>query len=69
MPSNVGATDRTARLILGLGLLGGAFFARGDWRWIAAPGAVLIVTAFMRFCPAYWLTGIRTCPYPAKTQG
>lgn len=69
MFKNVGNTDRLTRLILGLGLAGAAFFAKGDWRWIAVPGAVLIVTAFVRFCPAYWLAGIRTMAQPTTTRG
>lgn len=68
MSSNVGVTDRTARLTLGIGLAVGAFFAHGDWRWIAAPGVVLIATAVTRFCPAYWVTGVGTCARPERTR-
>ncbi|WP_291295501.1 DUF2892 domain-containing protein [Elioraea sp.] len=67
--TNVGSTDRTLRLIVGAALLvapfllAESFAALGPWRFaVAAAGAVMIGTAVFRFCPAYSLFGIRTCP-------
>ncbi|WP_431285744.1 YgaP family membrane protein [Humitalea sp. 24SJ18S-53] len=65
---NVGSLDRAIRFVLGAVLLvapfvfPGVFAAMGAWRLaVAAVGAVLLGTAVFRFCPAYWLFGIRTC--------
>ena len=69
--ANVGSLDRTLRIILGVVLLispfvpplAGFFAAWGFWKFaVAAVGVVLIGTAVFRFCPAYRLLGIRTCP-------
>jgi hypothetical protein len=64
--ANVGSIDRTLRFIAGALLLVAAFLAGdalGAWRFaLAAAGAVMIGTAAFRFCPAYTLLGIRTCP-------
>ncbi len=39
------------------------FAPLGAWRYaVIAAGAVLLGTAVFRFCPAYMLLGIRTCP-------
>lgn len=58
---NLGITDRLIRLATGAVLLGGGVLADGAWRWMAVVGTVLILTAAIRFCPAYRLLGIRTC--------
>jgi hypothetical protein len=68
--ANVGNVDRGIRFVAGLllialcilppsaPLLGGL----GTWTWVAlAAGAILIVTAAIRFCPAYRLIGANTC--------
>lgn len=68
--ANVGNVDRGIRFVAGLllialcilppsaPLLGGL----GAWTWVAlAAGAILIVTAAIRFCPAYRLIGANTC--------
>ena len=69
--TNVGSLDRTLRFILGAVLLAApflppfaAFFAAwGAWKFVVAVvGVVLLGTAAFRFCPAYALLGIRTCP-------
>lgn len=56
---NIGTVDRILRIIVGLVLIGLAATDRiGVWGWI---GVVPLVTAFVRFCPAYALFGFRTC--------
>lgn len=69
--ANVGSLDRTLRFILGAILLAapflpplaGVFAGIGAWKFaVAAVGVVLLGTALFRFCPAYTLLGIRTCP-------
>jgi hypothetical protein len=48
---NVGKTDRIIRAIVGALLIVGA--ARGGSWVVGVIGAVLIATAYLRFCPAY----------------
>ena len=55
---NVGNTDRVIRAILGVLLILGA--ARSS-SWLGGLiGAVLLGTAYLRFCPAYSLFGYNT---------
>jgi hypothetical protein len=62
MGINVGGLDRAARAIIGLVLVGFAVYDGGGvTRWLALPGAILVATAIFRFCPAYWLFGVKTC--------
>lgn len=66
--TNVGSLDRTIRFIVGAILLAlpfvAPFFAAwGAWKFaVVAVGVVMLATALFRFCPAYTLLGIRTCP-------
>lgn len=69
--ANVGSLDRTLRFIVGAVLLGclimppfaGFFATWGAWKFaMAVIGVVMLGTAIFRFCPAYTLLGIRTCP-------
>ena len=61
--ANVGSTDRALRALIGVVLLATALFIATPWNWIAAAaGVVLILTATLRFCPAYALIGASTCP-------
>lgn len=69
--TNVGSLDRTIRIILGVILLvapflpplAGALAGWGAWKFaLTAVGAVLLGTGLTRFCPAYTLFGINTCP-------
>lgn len=64
MTPNVGGTDRGLRLALGaalilMGLLAGVT-GIGQWLLLIV-GAVMVLTALVRFCPAYRLLGISTC--------
>ena len=54
--SNVGSIDRVLRIVLGLALIAGAVQgALAPWGWI---GAILVITAFIKFCPIYAVTGL-----------
>lgn len=59
--ANVGSADRVVRIVLGLVLLSLVFVLEGGARWLGLIGLVLIVTGFVRYCPAYGLLGVRTC--------
>jgi hypothetical protein len=62
MKTNVGNIDRTIRVIAGLAILSLFFILEGDMRWFALVGLVPLATATMRWCPAYTLIGVNTCP-------
>lgn len=60
MKANVGGLDRILRFVVGAALLAlTASGAIGLWGLI---GIVLVATAAFRFCPAYRLVGLNTCP-------
>lgn len=68
--TNIGATDRSVRLVVGaaLALLGLAGFASlvavgptvGTLAVLA--GVILVGTALIRTCPIYRILGMDTCP-------
>ena len=60
--NNLHPIDRFARALAGIALLElGYFWLAGAWQIGAfAVGAVLLVTALVRFCPLYSLLGLRT---------
>jgi hypothetical protein len=65
MTPNVGTIDRSLRIIVGLVLI--ALAATGKVGWWGYIGLVPLATGLFRFCPAYTLLGMRTCPAePAK---
>lgn len=56
--TNVGTVDRLVRLIVGAALIVLAITGTiGIWGWL---GAILVGTAFMKFCPIYGITGLST---------
>lgn len=60
LPKNMGMIDRALRIVAGLVLISLVFVGpQTPWGWI---GLVPLLTAFIGFCPAYTLLGIRTCP-------
>lgn len=60
MKANIGNIDRVLRIVIGLVLIGlAATGTVGWWGWI---GVVPLLTGIFRFCPAYTLLGINTCP-------
>ena len=60
MKANVGGIDRILRIVAGLVLIAlAATGIIGIWGWI---GIVPLLTCIFRFCPAYALLGMSTCP-------
>ena len=66
MKANVGGVDRVLRIVVGLALLAWAFFGTGDVRWWGLIGLVPLATGLFRFCPAYGLFGMNTCPLESR---
>ena len=59
MHANVGTIDRALRVVAGLVLVGLTLAGIiGPWGWL---GLIAIATGVLRFCPAYALTGFKTC--------
>lgn len=58
MKTNIGTADRVIRAILGLVILGLGVWGRTWWGLIGLP---LLLTAAVRFCPAYLPFGLTTC--------
>jgi len=60
MKANVGGGDRILRITAGLVLIGLTLAGQiGVWGWL---GVIPVLTGVFKFCPAYTLLGIRTCP-------
>jgi len=60
MKINVGTPDRILRIIVGLALIGlAATNTVGVWGWI---GVVPLLTGIFKFCPAYAMFGMSSCP-------
>lgn len=69
--ANVGGFDRILRFVVGALLILFPFVpglqdlvvSWGVWKYaLTAAGVVMVLTAAFRFCPAYTLFGMRTCP-------
>ncbi|MEW6412677.1 MAG: DUF2892 domain-containing protein [Candidatus Zixiibacteriota bacterium] len=64
MRTNMGKTDRTIRIIIGIVVLAlGYYFGT----WWGLVGLVPLLTAFSGWCPAYTLIGVSTCSAKEKT--
>lgn len=64
MKLNVGGIDRILRIVVGLALIGATLAGMiGVWGWI---GVVPLLTGIFKFCPAYSLLGMNTCPMEKK---
>lgn len=60
MNINVGGIDRMLRIIAGLALIGLTISGMiGVWGWV---GLLPLLTGIFKFCPAYSLFGISSCP-------
>lgn len=62
MKANVGSLDRMLRIVVGIGLLALFFVLEGSARYLGLIGLVPLATGLFRFCPAYALFGLSTCP-------
>lgn len=62
MTVNVGGIDRTLRIVVGIAVLALFFVLEGNARYWALIGFVPLFTGLFRFCPAYTLLGVNTCP-------
>lgn len=59
LTTNIGSTDRIARIVLGALLVILALTGTiGAWGWL---GLILLGTAFVKFCPIYKVLGMSTC--------
>lgn len=61
MKQNIGTVDKVIRLILGIVLMSLYFLLDGGLKYISILGIILILTAFINYCPLYTLFGINTC--------
>lgn len=62
MTRNVGSLDRSLRIAAGLALLSLLLILEGHARWFGLISIVPLATGFLRWCPAYGIMGINTCP-------
>ena len=61
MTANVGGIDRVLRIVAGLVLMAlAAANVVGLWGYIV--GGIVMATGVFRFCGAYTLFGLNTCP-------
>jgi hypothetical protein len=63
--TNVGSTDRVIRAIVGVVMIIGA--VRGSSWTAGVIGAILLGTAYLRFCPAYAALGFNSNKDEAPT--
>jgi len=64
MKTNVGTIDRALRILAGIILITlAATQTIGVWGYI---GIVLVLTGIFKFCPAYSLFGLSSCPMGKK---
>jgi hypothetical protein len=66
MKANVGGIDRPLRIAVGILLLALVFVLEGNARWVGLIGLLPLATGLFRFCPAYALFGMSTCPKATK---
>ncbi|MCA0177492.1 MAG: DUF2892 domain-containing protein [Proteobacteria bacterium] len=60
MQTNVGGIDRILRVAIGAALIVAA--GLGTIGWWGYLGLIPLLTGLFRFCPAYTLLGMKTCP-------
>jgi len=71
MTNNVGGIDRLIRFVLGILLiaLAAAHVVAGNLAIAAyVGGAIALVTGLIRYCPAWSILGINTCPLKASQR-
>lgn len=59
LTKNIGSLDRILRIVIGIVVLSLVFI--GPKTMLGYIGLVLIVTAFINFCPLYAMLGLKTC--------
>ena len=66
MTANVGGVDRILRIVAGLVLIAlAATGVVGAWGYL---GVIVLATGVFRFCGAYTLFGVNTCPMKAVEE-
>jgi len=65
MKTNIGSVDRIIRVLIGLAILGAGLAYHSLWGLI---GLVPLLTAVVRFCPAYLPFGLSTYSTPAPKK-
>ena len=66
MKANVGGMDRVLRIVAGLILVALAVTqVVGPWGYL---GLIVLATGVFRFCGAYTLIGVNTCPMTDATN-
>lgn len=66
MTANVGGIDRILRIVAGLVLIAlAATGVVGAWGYL---GVIVLATGVFRFCGAYTLFGVNTCPMNAVEE-
>lgn len=58
--TNVGMADRVIRLILAVAIIAAGVYFQS---WLGLIALVPLVTAFVRWCPAYAPFGLSTCSH------
>ncbi len=67
MTANVGGIDRVLRIVAGLVLIALAITnVVGLWGYVV--GGIVLATGVFRFCGAYTLLGMSTCPMKAAEE-
>jgi len=59
MKTNVGATDKTIRIVIGVVFIILAVLSK-SW-WLVIIGLLPLITGLIGYCPLYTLLGISTC--------
>ncbi len=62
--TNVGGSDRVARIVVGLVLVLAALFTSvgGAYHWVLWIGVIPLATGLLGTCPLYSILGLSTCP-------
>jgi len=63
MKCNVGKVDRMIRIVLGVAIISVGMYFKSWW---GAVGLILLLTAAIRWCPAYIPFGFSTCEADEK---
>jgi hypothetical protein len=67
MKVNVGGIDRVVRILAGIGILSLVFILEGNARYWGLVGILPLATGLFRFCPAYSIFGMSSCPMERKS--